>query len=112
MLYHDMTRESKIWLHCGLLRRVEIQGQKGLRWLRMAEMPGAQVSGAPGEGDDQRYLRDDDEMLVYPPGEKANFWGAERRIGGILSCLLLDIKLIFNINSEMRNIKYWNALLR
>ena len=56
-----------------LLRRVEVQGQKGLRGLRVVEVSDAQASGAPGEGDHQRYLRVDDEVLVYPPRKKAIF---------------------------------------
>ena len=93
---HDMTTRSDYVL----LRRVEVQGQKGLWWLRMVEVSDSEVSGAPGEGDNQRYLWVDDEVLVYPSGETANFWGAERRTGGILSCLLLDLQLIFNNNSQ------------
>ena len=58
----------------------------------MVEVSDAQVQGAPGEGDDQRYLRVDDEVLVYPPGKKAIFRGAERRLGGSLSWLLLKLE--------------------
>ena len=76
----------------------------------MVEVSDAQTSGAKWEGDCQRHLWRDDEVLVYSPREKTNFWEAERRIGGILSCLLLDMKLIFNNNSPEAWIRFISLL--